>query len=104
MIKLAILGLKLLDLCKSTCFRIVNGRLAHDFGNGAFTSASRQGASVIDYVLARECDFANINMFSVHAFNEFSDHCPISLPLNCNVLLNENNTSSYVKHRWSRQA
>ena len=90
-------GLKLLDLCKSTCFRIVNGRLGHEFGNGAFTFASRQGPSVIDYVLARECDFTNINMFSVHDFSEFSDHCPISFSLNCNVKLNENNSSSYVK-------
>ena len=47
------------------------------------------------------CTFANINMFSVHDFSEFSDHCPISFSLNCNVQLNENNSSSYVKYRWS---
>ena len=35
-------GLNLLDLCKSRCFRIVNGLLGHDFGNDAFTFASRQ--------------------------------------------------------------
>ena len=82
-------GLKLLHLCKSTCFRIVKGRLGHEFGNGVFTFASQQGASVIDYVLARECDFANINMFSVQDFSGFSDHCPISFSLNCYVQLNE---------------
>ena len=82
-------GLKLLDLCKSTCFRIVKGRLGHEFGNGVFTFASQQGASVIDYVLARECDFANINMFSVQDFSGFSDHCPISFSLNCYVQFNE---------------
>ena len=75
-------GLKLLYLCKSTYFHIVNGRLGREFGDGVFTFACRQGASVIDYVLARECDFANINMFSVHDFSEFSDHCPISFSLN----------------------
>ena len=40
-------------------------------------------------------------MFSVQDFSEFSDHCPISFSLNCNVQLNENNSSNYVKYRWS---
>ena len=40
-------------------------------------------------------------MFSVHDFSEFSDHCPICFSLNCNVHLNENNSSSYVKYKWS---
>ena len=94
-------GLKLLYLCKSTYFHIVNGRLDREFGDGVFTFACRQGASVINYVLARECDFANINMFSVHDFSEFSDHCPISFSLNCNVQLNDINSNSYFKYRWS---
>ena len=40
-------------------------------------------------------------MLSVHDFSEFSDHCPISFSLSCNVQLNETNSSNYVKYRWS---
>ena len=47
-------GLRLLDLCKSTSFRIANGRLGSDCGKGAETFVSRMGSSVIDYLLVRE--------------------------------------------------
>ncbi|XP_060587663.1 uncharacterized protein LOC132743153 [Ruditapes philippinarum] len=94
-------GIKLLDLCKSTCCRIANGRISNDYGIGAFTFASRQGASLIDYLLAKERDFVNISDFKVHDFNEWSDHCPISVTLNCNAMPEEVNNSGFMKIRWS---
>ena len=66
-------GVKLLDLCKSTCFRLVNGRLHRDC-EGMFTFANSNGASVIDYLLTREKHFSLISDFSICSFNEYSDH------------------------------
>ena len=36
-------GTHLLDLCKATCVRIINGRIGSDAGKGAFTYVSAQG-------------------------------------------------------------
>ena len=44
-------GIKLLDLCKSTNIRVVNGRLGEDHGKDSFTFVSHGGASVVDYLL-----------------------------------------------------
>jgi hypothetical protein len=79
-----VFGHRLLDLCKSTSLRIVNGR-ADDDRNGAFTFISSQGASVIDYLLTKDCNFSQICNFTVHDLNEWSDHCPISFNLKCNL-------------------
>jgi exonuclease III len=94
-------GLRLLDLCKSSGIRIVNGRVSHDCGVGSYTFASRIGASVIDYILAKECDFVYINSFMVHDFNEWSDHCPISMSLCCNSKLDKHFNDSYCKYKWN---
>lgn len=68
-----VFGHRLLDLCKSTSLRILNGR-ADDDRNGAFTFISSQGASVIDYLLTKDCNFSLICNFTVHDLNEWSDH------------------------------
>ena len=39
---------RLLDICKSNCIRVVNGRLCDDCNKGEFTFISRNGSSVID--------------------------------------------------------
>ena len=65
---------KLLDICKSTGMRIVNGRVGED--QGPFTFISRNGASVVDDLLCKECFFSNIMCFNVNSMNEWSDHTP----------------------------
>ena len=77
-------GVKLLDVCKSTCLRIINGRLGRDHNIGEYTFVSNQGASVIDYLLTRECNFSRIADFCIESLNEWSDHSPISFSLSCN--------------------
>ena len=70
--------------------RIVNGRVGED--QGLFTFISRNGASVVDYLLCKECNFSNITCFNVNSMNEWSDHTPISFSLSCNknIYLNIN--------------
>jgi hypothetical protein len=51
-------GVKVLDLCKANNLRIANGRLFNDI-SGMYTCANANGASVIDYMLTKECNFNN---------------------------------------------
>ena len=79
-------GTRLLDICKSTDLRIVNGRLYHDCMIGNYTYISRLGSSVIDYLLTKYCNFSKISSFKVHDFNEWSDHSPLSFNQHCNTV------------------
>ena len=63
-------GVRMLDLCKCTGLCIVNGRLGDDSNLGSYTYASTQGASVIDYLLTKECCFSTIDNFTIDSFNE----------------------------------
>ena len=76
-------GLKLLDLCKSTSLRIANGRLGNDCPVGSFTYSSRNGCSVIDYLILSQPDFSCINDFHVCSFCEWSDHAPLTFSVLC---------------------
>ena len=64
---------------------MVNGKVGEDQGPSTFIS--RNGASVVDYLLCKECNFSNITCFNVNSMNEWSDHTPISFSLSCNNVL-----------------
>ena len=49
-------GHLLLDICKSTGIRIVNGRYFHDEGLGLFTCHTSNGHGVVDYLLGIQSD------------------------------------------------
>ena len=93
-------GVKLLDLCKCTGLRIVNGRLYND-NLGSYTYASTQGASVIDYLLTKECCFSTIDNFTIQSFNEWSDHSPISFTLRCKLFNKESTESVGTRYKWN---
>ncbi|CAG2203516.1 unnamed protein product [Mytilus edulis] len=69
-------GLKLLSLCKSSGFRIVNGRHSEGYANG-FTYCGANGTSVNDYLITQEQNFELIRKFIVCSFTTFSDHAPL---------------------------
>ena len=92
-------GSKLLDLCKSTCTRIVNGRIGDD--QGAFTFMSRNGATVVDYLLS--IYFSNITCFNVGSINVWSDHAPLYFSLSCNNILLNEQAESYTTYKWSQK-
>ena len=62
-------GVKLLDLCKSTCLRIANGRVGNSCKQ---TFYSNNGTSVIYYLLATEYSFSSIYDFTVHDFTNLA--------------------------------
>ena len=73
-------GVRMLDLCKATGLRIVNGRLYQDT-RGSYTFANAQGASVIDYLLTKPECFYLLSDFAIKPFNGHSDHACISFSL-----------------------
>ena len=70
-------GLLLLDFCKQTGLRIMNGRVGNDGGIGRYTFVGSKGSSVVDYVLASQSLFDFVNDFEVQDPNTLSDHCYI---------------------------
>lgn len=93
-------GFKLLDLCKSTGFRIANGRLYNDL-QGKFTFINSRGASVIDMLLCRERDFSMLNYLEISDFNEYSDHASILFTIKCNIVKERKNVIKGTKVLWN---
>jgi hypothetical protein len=93
-------GTKLLDLCKATGLRIVNGRLGD---SNHYTFLSHNGCSVIDYLLTYDCNFAQINSFTIVGFTEWSDHAPLLFSLQCNNVIAVKSSFAETKLKWNEQ-
>ena len=74
-------GAELLQFCKFSEFRILNGRTGKDNGIGKFTYVCSSGRSVVDYVLCKQCDFSYISGFEVLPETIYSDHCQLKLSM-----------------------
>ena len=91
-------GKSLIELCKSTSVRIVNGRVIGD-NCGKFTrfpiyeSANYQ-PSVLDYALSDTVLLPKIKFFSVSDLTRFSDYCSIMLSIQTNFNVNSNDNSN----------
>lgn len=73
-------GRALLELCKSSGLRILNGRFGKDATNGNFTCITENSASVIDYFISEPELFDNISDLEIHERLE-SIHMPVRLEL-----------------------
>ena len=71
-------GRSLIDMCRQTGLRIMNGRTGKDRAHGKCTFVGHNGKSVVDYVLASENMIPLIDKFVVYEPNILSDHCLIS--------------------------
>ena len=79
-------GKKILELCKYSSYRILNGRANGD-KTGKFTrypSNLQDDPSLIDYALCHTSVMNRIHYFSVSPFTGLSDHCCISACLRIN--------------------
>ena len=92
-------GVKLLDLCKSSGVRIVNGRLYNDI-EGSFTFVNSQCSSVIDYLVTKPDCFNCLSDFSVGPFNEYSDHAELSFSLKCSSIPVSDDPDHGTRYRW----
>ena len=69
-------GLMLLDLCKQTGMRILNGRFDKDL-MGRYTHVGARGSSLVDYVITTQKLLNHVEYFCVGDPNILSDHCII---------------------------
>ena len=75
-------GVRLLEQCKSTSMRIVNGRVGN---TDQYTFLSHNGLSVIDYLLMHERFFSTINDYCIKPFSEWSNHALLPYIFHWNV-------------------
>ena len=98
-------GTNLLELCKASGLRIVNGRTDNDAGVGEFTYTNTNGRSVVDYLLCSEDMFSCITSFEVGSINEHSDHAALHFAVSSQPVLSIDQTvraSKVVrkKYKW----
>ena len=96
-------GRRLLDLCKMSNLRIVNGHVGEDAGKGEYTCTTYQGQSLVDLVLCYEEMFELFETFKVLPQTELSDHNPIhfSIKLTRSIDSNRSGEHDYVKMVWN---
>ena len=101
-------GKLLIDLCKESGIRILNGRTNGDI-RGKCTCITYNGRSVVDYTLV-SCNLLHgIGNFIVNDFTQLSNHCPISCSiLTCfqgdNNFMNANLDPLPGKFIWDEEA
>ena len=101
-------GYMLLDFCRQTGLRIVNGRIGEDVV-GKCTYVGSRGSSLIDYVIVSQDLFDKFSSFNVCDPNIISDHCVINFSL-CigsemqEVSANQNGSAERVnsKYVWDK--
>ena len=98
-------GKKMLDLCKSSSMRIVNGRVGTDKNVGAYTYVCSNSCSTIDYLIMDMNSFDFLDSFSIGSFNQFSDHAPLIFSFKCNFkqISSEMQTSEETSIKWNNE-
>ena len=87
-------GTNLLDFCKLTGFRILNGRVGQDRNIGKYTYVGSTGKSLVDYVIASQALFPAVCTFRVDDPNILSDHCLIHFSLSSAIHQQEESSRS----------
>lgn len=104
-------GINLLEFCKKTGMRIMNGRCGDDKNIGKYTYVGHRGSSVIDYILAPAETIQYFTKFCVDEPNILSDHCCIHFDFSpkcraqntetCNISNHENLSLLTRKMIWN---
>ena len=74
-------GLLLLELCRQSGLRIMNGRMGADANVRKYTYIGFNGSSVIDYMLSSQNMLDLVKSFNIEDPNILSDHCCVKLVL-----------------------
>ena len=80
-------GKVILNLCKNSALRILNGRIPGD-DSGRYTrypSRLENNPSTIDYAICSVALIENIKSFYVFTYTGLSDHCCISVTMKSNI-------------------
>ncbi len=73
-------GSSMIEFCKSTGFRILNGRIDKD-NSSVFTYFSFNGNSTVDYALLKQNHFSLIKSLVIKEFSDLSDHCLLEIEI-----------------------
>ena len=101
-------GSELLDFCKQTGLRILNGRVGADSDIGKCTYVGSAGHSLVDYVIASQQIFSLVENFNVSDPNILSDHCIVNFSLCSESDVNNNNSENVeptlkYKYVWKNE-
>ena len=92
-------GLQLINICKNTDIRILNGRTKGD-SLGRPTFHGNNGTSIIDYAICNQETFQSVNNFVVKPPTYLSDHSQIIAWVDINKNLPERETN-LPKPEWT---
>ena len=95
----------MLEFCKSTGLKVLNGRNGLDKDIGKYTCINKQGSSVIDMVLAKSNIFHLVHSFELDEPNILSDHSFLTFSLkSCvvygNVCMSNTEDIDYM-YKWN---
>ena len=93
-------GHDLLQFCKTTSYRILNGRTGNDKGIGGYTCCTTNGSSVVDYMLSRCCDMALMEGFTINEQSPYSDHAMLMV----NVTVKSKGQVNHEVHKFCKLA
>ena len=71
-------GKELIELCKSSDMRIMNGYFNNDHSTGSFTCYTANGKSLIDYLICDAYSFTKLETFVIDPLVSESDHRPLT--------------------------
>ena len=97
-------GLLLLDFCKQTGLRIMNGRVGQDREIGRYTFVGHRGSSLVDYVLGSQEMFNFVKSFEVQEPNILSDHCVVNFSFefgSCMMQENESDNYDHISEKYT---
>ena len=96
-------GRQLLELCKMSGMRILNGRTAGD-SLGCVTCYRAAGKSTVDYIIVDQTLLQHIDYFRVDTITDMSDHCLIETRLSLTLKENtDSNDNTYTLNpHWSK--
>lgn len=80
-VKVNCYGKELLELCKSSDMRIMNGYFDDNSSTGIFTCYTPNGKSLVDYLICDSYYFTKLSKFAIDPLNSDSDHRPLIFSL-----------------------
>ena len=93
-------GEYLLELCKAVNIQCHNGRSGLDT-DGRFTCMTHAGESVVNYLLTSYVNFTSLKEFTVHDFNEYWNHAPLTVSMLLNTHIALDSEKRYCIYRWN---
>ena len=95
-------GRELIELCKSSNMRIMNGYFQNDKSTGTFTCYTPRGKSLIDYLICDPSFYQSLQSFTIEPLNINSDHRPLVFSIQLSV--NESSQVLKQKDRYAKNS